>query len=140
MASAQTETDFEKPPVLKATDLVSANLLKGAGAVTRDALGYEQERRELAKKLGVDPYTSNPILAKKLDEIAWVSFTAHLGVSAAMSVAVPGSMIITGVRTVDNLVWDTLRGDLIVRIETKLEELDDTTRQEGVHGQRLEHT
>ncbi len=97
--------------------------LERAGAVTRDALGYEQERRELAKKLGVDPYTSNPILAKKLDEIAWVSFTARLGVSAAMSVAVPGSMIITGVRTVDNLVWDTPRGDLIVRVETKLEEL-----------------
>jgi hypothetical protein len=37
--------------------------------------GYEQERRELAKKWGVDPYTSNPILAKKLDQIAWVSLT-----------------------------------------------------------------
>jgi hypothetical protein len=31
MASAQTEPDFEKPPILKATDLVSANLLKGKG-------------------------------------------------------------------------------------------------------------
>ena len=40
-----------------------------------------------------------------------------------MSVAVPGSMILTGVRTVDNLVWDTPRGDLIVRVETKLKEL-----------------
>ncbi len=97
--------------------------LKQAGAATRDALGYEQERRELAKKLGVDPYTTNPVLAQKLDEIAWVSFAGRLGVSAAMAVAVPGSMIITGVRTVDNLVWDTPRGDLIVRVETKLKEM-----------------
>ena len=97
--------------------------LEQAGAATRDALGYEQERRALAHKLGVDPYTSNPILAKKLDKIAWVSFSAHLAVSAAISVAVPGSMIITGVLTMDNLVWDTPRGDLIVRVETKLEEL-----------------
>jgi hypothetical protein len=97
--------------------------LKQAGTATRDALGYEQERRELAKKLGVDPYTTNPVLARKLDEIAWVSFAGRLGVSAAMAVAVPGSMIITGVRTVDNLVWDTPRGDLIVRVETKLKEM-----------------
>jgi hypothetical protein len=97
--------------------------LKQAGTITRDALGYEQERRELAKKLGVDPYTTNPVLAQKLDEIAWVSFAGRLGVSAAMAVAVPGSMILTGVRTIDNLVWDTPRGDLIVRVETKLKEL-----------------
>ena len=94
------------------------------GTITRDALGYEQERRDLAKKLGVDPYTSNPILAKKLDEIAWVSFAARLAVSTAISVAVPGSMIITGLTTTDNLVWDTPRGDLIVRVETKLQEMN----------------
>jgi len=40
-----------------------------------------------------------------------------------MAVAVPGSMIITGVRTVDNLVWDTPQGDLIVRVENKLKEM-----------------
>jgi hypothetical protein len=97
--------------------------LKQAGAATRDALGYEQERRQLAKKLGVDPYTTNRVLAEKLDQIAWVSFAGRLGVSAATAVAVPGSMIITGVRTVDNLVWDTPRGDLIVRIESKLKEM-----------------
>jgi hypothetical protein len=95
----------------------------GVGTAARDALGYEQERRELAKKLGVDPYTSNPILAKKLDKIAWVSFSARLGVNTAISMVVPASIILTGVRTIDNLVWDTPRGDLIVRVETKLEEL-----------------
>jgi hypothetical protein len=97
--------------------------LKQAGAATRDVLGYEQERRMLAKKLGVDPYTTNPVLSQKLDSVAWVSFAGRLGVSAAMAVAVPGSMIITGVRTVDNLIYDTPRGDLIVRVENKLKEL-----------------
>jgi hypothetical protein len=97
--------------------------LERTGEITRDALGYEQERRKLAHQLGVDPYTSNPILARKLDEVAWVSFAGRLTVSTAISVAVPGSMIITGVRTMDDLVWDTPRGDLVVRVETKLEEL-----------------
>jgi len=91
--------------------------------LTRDALGYEQERRQLAKKLHVDPYTTNPILSKKLDEVAWVSFSARLGVNTAISVAVPGSLIITGVRAADDLVWDTPRGDLVVCVETKLEKM-----------------
>jgi hypothetical protein len=95
----------------------------GAGTATRDILGYEQERRELAKKLGVDPYTTNPVLAKKLDEIATTAFRAHVGVNTAISVFVPASIILTGVRTMDNLVWDTPRGDLIVLVEKKLQEL-----------------
>ncbi len=95
----------------------------GVGTAVRDMLGYEQERRELAKKLGVDPYTTNPILAKKLDEIATTSFRARVGVNTAISVFVPASIILTGVRTMDNLVWDTPRGDLIVRVQTRLEEL-----------------
>jgi hypothetical protein len=93
------------------------------GAITKDALGYEQERRQLAKRLGVDPYTTNPILKKKLDAIATVAFYGHVGVNTVISVAVPASMIITGVRMTDDLVWDTPRGDLIVRVEDKLQEL-----------------
>jgi hypothetical protein len=95
----------------------------GVADATRDMLGYEQERRELAKKLGVDPYTTNPVLAKALDEIATVAFYGHVGVNTAISVAVPASIILTGVRTMDNLVWDTPRGDLIVLVEGKLQEL-----------------
>jgi hypothetical protein len=45
------------------------------GGITVDALGYERERRQLAKHLQVDPYTTNPVLARKLDEFAWVAFS-----------------------------------------------------------------
>jgi len=93
------------------------------GTLTRNILGYEQERRDLAKKLGVDPYTTNPVLSKKLDEITTTAFRAHVAVNAAISVFVPASIILTGVRTTDNLVWDTPRADLVVRVEEKLENL-----------------
>jgi hypothetical protein len=96
----------------------------GAADATRDMLGYEQERRELAKKLGVDPYTTNKVLARKLDEIATTAFRARVSVNTAISVFVPASIILTGVRTMDNLVWDTPRGDLIVRVEDKLKEFN----------------
>ncbi len=104
----------------------------GVVDATRDMLGYEQQRRELAKKLGVDPYTTNPILAKKLDEIATTAFRAHVGVNTAISVFVPASIILTGVRTMDNLVWDTPRGDLIVRVENKLQELQVSPTQRSL--------
>jgi len=102
----------------------AGNVADRAGTVTANALGYEQVRRDLAKQLGVDPYTSNPILTKKLDDMAWVAFAGRVGVNTAISVAVPASMIITGTTVTDNLVWDTPRADLIVRVETKLQEMN----------------
>jgi len=99
-------------------------ILKGGGTAARDALGYEQERRSLAKELKVDPYTSNPVLAKQLDDVAWVSFTGRLGTNVVMSVVVPGSIAISATNFTNDLVWDTPRGDLIVRNETALKDLE----------------
>jgi hypothetical protein len=90
---------------------------------TRDVLGYEQERRGLAKKLHVDPYTTNPILSKQLDDFAVVAFRAHVGVTTAMSVFIPGSMAITATRVVSAWVYDTPRADLIVQNQKKLKEI-----------------
>jgi hypothetical protein len=67
----------------------------------------------LAKKLHVDPYTTNPILSKQLDEIALLAFRAHVGVTTTMSVFIPGSIAITATRVVSQWVWDTPRADLI---------------------------
>ena len=91
---------------------------------TRDILGYEQERRGLAKKLHVDPYTTNPVLAKQLDDFALVAFRAHVGVTTAMSVFIPGSMAITATRVVSTWVYDTPRADLIVQNQKKLQEMN----------------
>jgi len=77
----------------------------------------------LAKKLDVDPYTTNPVLAPLLDEIAQVAFTAHAGVNIAISAAVPGATAITGVTMISNWVWDTPRADLIVRNRNTLKEM-----------------
>jgi len=92
-----------------------------SGRATRDVFGYEQERRELAKNLHVDPYTTNPILSKQLDDFALTAFRAHVGVTTTMAVLIPGSMAITATRIVSQWVWDTPRADLIVRNQDTLE-------------------
>jgi hypothetical protein len=113
----------------RAYDAAAAAHSAGAGAAvvatkgleaTRDVLGFEQEKRDLAKRLAVDPYTSNAELAEALDHVAYVAFAGRLGVNTLISVAVPGSLIITGTTAANNLVYDTPRGDLIVRVEERL--------------------
>ena len=90
-----------------------------AGTATLTALGYDQVRRQLAHQLHVDPYSSDPILTKKLNHVAWVMFSARMTVSAAM-MAVPGSMIITAVTVTNDLVYQTPRADLIILVQKKL--------------------
>jgi hypothetical protein len=87
--------------------------------VTRDAFGYDDRRRQLAKQVGVDPYTTNPMLAKQLDDIAWAAFAGGLGVTALKSM-VPGSMVIGTSAMLADWVYDTPPGDLKVRNEKAL--------------------
>jgi hypothetical protein len=95
-----------------------------AGQTTRNIFGYEQERRELAKKLHVDPYTTNPVLAQQLDDFALTAFRAHVGVTTTMAIFIPGSTAITATRIVSAWVWDTPRADLVLRVEKVLEHLN----------------
>jgi len=90
-----------------------------AGNATLTALGYDQMRRQLAHQLHVDPYSSDPILTKKLNHVAWVMFSARMTVNVAM-MAVPGSMIISGVEITNDLVYQTPRADLIILVQKKL--------------------
>jgi hypothetical protein len=101
----------------------------GSGAAAGDtahatmtALGYDQVRRDLARKLHVDPYTSDPILTKKLNKVAWVMFSARLTVDAAM-MAVPASIVISGVEFTNDLVYQKPKGDLIILVQHKLQNI-----------------
>ena len=97
----------------------SGKAARQAGSATLTALGYDQMRRELAHKLHVDPYSSDPILTKKLNQIAWVMFSARMTVNVAM-MAAPGAMIISGVEFTNDLVYQTPKADLIILVQKKL--------------------
>jgi hypothetical protein len=111
----------------KVTDTASR-----VGDATINALGFEESRRQLAKGLGVDPYTTNPVLSQKLTDTAWVSFSGKLGVNAVVSVFVPVSIAISGTSFTHDLVYSTSKDDLIIRNRKQMiamgasEELTDT--------------
>jgi hypothetical protein len=67
----------------------------------------------------VDPYTTNPVLDEKLDEVTWSIFAGDFGIDVATSL-IPGSIVVTTSSLVTNWVWDTPPGDLRVKIEQTL--------------------
>jgi hypothetical protein len=118
---AQKIKEAASEPEESSTSEKAGQVAATTGQATRDVFGYEQERRELAKDLHVDPYTTNPVLSKQLDDFALVAFRAHVGVTTTMAVFIPGSMAITATRIVSQWVWDTPKADLIVRNQKGLE-------------------
>ena len=67
----------------------------------------------------VDPYSSDQILTKRLNHVAWVMFSARMMVNTAM-MAVPRYIIITGTEFLTILSYQTPKGDLILLVEKKL--------------------
>jgi hypothetical protein len=102
-ATAPNQSDSER----------AQEVTQRVGSITVDALGYEKERRDLARSVGVDPYTTNAVLSKKLSDMAWVAFSGRFVVQAAMSVFVPGSTAMSAVTITNTTVYDTPPGDLI---------------------------
>src|SRR5262245_42401307 len=102
-ATGPAQSDAEKVAVVT----------QRVGSITVDALGYGKERRQLAQSVGVDPYTTNPVLAKKLTDMAWVAFSGRMVIQTAMSVLVPGSMVMSAVTITNSAVYDTPPGDLV---------------------------
>ena len=108
-----------------------ADVAEMTGGIAANALGYNLELRQLAKRLHVDPYTSNPVLAKKLNEFAKVAFVGHVATNTLISVAVPASLAISATNITHDLIYDTPAGDLVVRNTNNLQALgisDDVIR------------
>ena len=61
----------------------------------------------------VDPYTTNEVLSKKLDDMAWVAFSGRFGIQTAVSVFVPYSMALSAVTITDSTIYDTPTADVI---------------------------
>jgi hypothetical protein len=93
--------------------------VRAAGKTTADAFGYDDQRRRIARELGVDPYSTNPVLTQRLNDIAYAAFAGGLGVTAFKAV-VPLSMVVSTTTMLSDWVWDMPPGDLKVRNERSL--------------------
>lgn len=83
--------------------------LEERAKVTR---GFEQELRELARRLGIDPYTTHPALASKLRDVAWISHVGGAQRDGLLPPALPERQTVPGSGTARALVYDTPRAEL----------------------------
>src|SRR5215468_8342078 len=82
----------------------------GDGSRMKDAIGYSDKKRKIALEIGIDPYTTNTVLQKQLDDLAWASWAGGFSFSVAtlpISGAAGAALTVTNVNsTVDDLLHE----------------------------------
>src|SRR5208282_750563 len=56
----------------------------GAGNAVENMTGFSKTKRDLAIKLGVDPYSKNEVFQKELNKVAWPAFLGKFAVNLGM--------------------------------------------------------
>src|SRR6201981_143330 len=56
---------------------------EGGGSRMKDVMGYSDKKRKIALQMGIDPYSTNTVLQKELDDVAWASWAGGFTFSVA---------------------------------------------------------
>ena len=96
-------------------------------------IGYNKARREIARHVGADPYSTNPLLDERLDRLAWVAWSGSKLTSFGLGLigGVAGQAI-GYAKDAYELVWELPPEDLKRRNLLVLEEL-------GIVGEPARH-
>jgi hypothetical protein len=94
---------------------------QAAANTGENVIGYDDARRRVAKELRVDPYTTNAVLSKKLDEVAWAQWSGEFGMDVAIGLVPGGAALRFTKNWVSDLVWDLSPGDLDVRMDKQFQ-------------------
>ena len=90
-------------------------------AFTGDPFGYNKARRDWARQLNIDPYTSNPVLRPLLDNASAASFAGSFAINTAISAVSMGANLVVGFDTdVRDAVWNQPAVDLARQNESRL--------------------
>lgn len=90
-------------------------------AFTGDPFGYNKARRDWARQLSIDPYTSNPVLRPLLDNASAASFAGSFAINTAIGAASMGASLVVGFDTdVRDAVWNQPAVDLARQNESRL--------------------
>jgi hypothetical protein len=81
----------------------------GNGNRMKDAIGYSDKKRKIALEMGIDPYTTNTVLQKQLDDVAWASWAGGFSFSVATLPISDAAKAVLTVTNVNSTVEDLLR-------------------------------
>lgn len=84
-------------------------------------IGYNKSRRDLARMLGIDPYSRNPLIMDRLDSLAWSSLAGSAGTGMTIGALTGGaSAVLSKSRQLNSLVWEIPEEDLKKRNRDEL--------------------
>lgn len=76
----------------------------GAG---KDWIGYGNTRRTWARRLGIDPYSSNPLLNAQMDSLAWAALAGDKAVALATAqLGDAATSALGATRRINRVVWE----------------------------------
>lgn len=84
----------------------------GAADVPIAPVDHGEELRAVASRLGVDPYTDNPLLRARLDQLAEVAAVSGLSATTLLPVTTPTTIAMAGSEVAHHLVYDTPAAEL----------------------------
>lgn len=89
----------------------------------KELAGVNRARRGLAKQLGIDPYTGNPLIQARLEQLAWAAVAGGMSMDLMLG-QLGGSAadLISVSRQLDGLVWDLPPDDIRRQLEQRLAE------------------
>jgi len=87
----------------------------------KEFAGLNRARRALARSAGIDPYTGNRLLQKRLEDLAWASVAGAMPVTVATgAVSGPAGMALKVTSRLDKLVWDLSPNEIKTKLEARL--------------------
>lgn len=110
------EADGEDPEAPKGEKSTGAKVGGAAGGAAKAILGVNSARRRWAAKVGVDPYTTNELVQRTLEEIAKVDAAG----SVVARVAIPIPLAVGTTATISGLVWSKDPEELLKLNESSL--------------------
>ncbi|MEO7430655.1 MAG: hypothetical protein ABIR62_01140 [Dokdonella sp.] len=84
-------------------------------------LKYNQAKRELAERLGIDPYNGNPYIQARLSSLAWVASGGNFSAGTALGTVGGAAATVLGQSgRINDVVWKLSPDDLRERNATRL--------------------
>ena len=117
-ANAETTVTSNKSTKTGQLPSTGEKVADASGTVAKDILGENRAIRMWAHKLGVDPYTTNPVLMDELQDVAHYDAAGHFA-TKLLPLGIVGTVLGTA-NTVNNLVWTQGPGDLKILNEKRL--------------------
>ena len=81
----------------------------GEGNVVQNVSGFSKTKRDIALKLGVDPYCNNEVFQKELNKVAWPAFLGKFSVNLGMAAVTGGAGMALSAANWTATLQDSLR-------------------------------